>query len=330
VSVADPSAVAESVAQFVKLLDEHRSRWQRARAALTTEDQARELRLLECLENEILERHARVAAIARRLHPGLLDLINLRMGTNPWNWKFEALDRCARLLKGAVEHVEETEAMLGPEDEPKVILATSEQRSEYGRALLRHGAVSSVKVVDPKEVAQELGYSDDLREDIETWLNAAGLLEFAGYGGQIYLTAEGRSWAEQGASLDSPPAGSNTNVINVTVGEGGSIGAIQAAGFGAHQTIEVVIDEDAALRKWVGNVREWLNGTETDAESRGRLLARLDDLEDELENPSGGTSGVKRSWTRATQAFSAVATNTAGSLAANGLLEAAHHLDKLL
>lgn len=323
VSIEDPPAVKRVVDEFVGLLEEHR----RVAHMPNMPGRADQMR---AIDDQLMLRHGQVKAIAEQVNPTLVDLIYLRVHTSPFKWKFDMVHRCALLLKGAIDRSDETQKMLGLASMPVAHLSTPEQRSQYGRALLQAGATSEANRVQSKEVAQDLGFSDDIRDDVETFLSGAGLIKFVTFGPTVCLTHAGRRWVEeQDASLDEPPPGSRTVIVNI--GPGASVGAVQAGADHSVQISRVEVNTTEAITAWIADVRAWLDASDgVDADAGGELLAHLEHLGDEAAEPAPDPGRLKRALEKTRRVVGEIATSAAGSVAAGGLLEGADHLLKLL
>ena len=209
-------------------------------------------------------------------------------------------------------------------------LSTPEDRSRYARKLYQLGAVSESSAVASKEISEELGFIDDIREDVETFLSAAGLVSFVTFGPTVCLTHEGRLWVEErNAALDSPPARSHTQILNI--GAGARVGAVQLSGQDSSQATHVVVNKTEAVRAWAGDAREWVTqATQLGSEVRSGILMELDDLDTELASESPDLTKTKRLVIKVRELLQLVGVAAGGSLTAEGLIEAAAHLEKLL
>ena len=186
--------------------------------------------------------------------------------------------------------------------------------------------------IQSKEVGLALGLDDEVLDDVETWLSAAGLIKFVTFGPTVVLTHAGRLWVEGGAGLDRPPVGSHTTTINVNVEAGARVGDILAAGAGSAQQAHVQIDVASSVRSWVEQARQAvdLDGDGMTEVQRSMVLLRLEDIEEAIADDVEDRSRLRRAIEKVLGAFREVAVATAGSAMAPGVIEAGSHLSKTL
>jgi hypothetical protein len=181
--------------------------------------------------------------------------------------------------------------------------------------------------VASKDIGNEVGFSDEIRDDIESWLAGAKLIEFVALGPMVTLTDAGRSWAEAGASLEKPPAGSNAIVTDL--GEGAQVGTIQAAGHRSQQTADaqqVVVDLTAAVREWAESVRELLGQvTERD---QGYIEAHLEEVDEALQDNETGR--LRRAVSKVLDGVRKMGWSASGDVTAMAVVMQGEHLLHLI
>jgi hypothetical protein len=321
VSLADPEAALRVVAEYIGFLEQSKVLWTDGHQLAGNDWRVFMGDRYDAADIEILSRHAQVAAIAEVVRPDLVDLIRMRVHTDPSLWRYQPTLVQAYILRGALERLDETEKIVGARTRR---LSTPEQRSRYGLALLEHGAVLPHTEAS-RDIGDELGFSDDVLDDVESWLAGAKLILIVASGPQVALTHAGRKWAEEGAPLDKPPAGSNTIVINI--GDGATVGAIQAAGHGAQQSAEVlVVNTDAAVRDWVESVRELLK--QESERNQVYVESRLDEVDEALQD--NDPSRLRRGLSWVLGGLRKIGWGAAGSMTGAALMVEGEHLLHLI